>query len=279
MNLVKGLAFSLLFSIATLIGAEPATSYPVFPSPVIPPPKPPEKNTNLLNLEIGTLLVVNSKVDGSVRDYPKGLVKLTHKKGPRDISAKFIDNPLVIEDRTYDGPFLWVIEPLNGQKGVVVLELIPYGYKADKEIVSTTINVNGGEGVQPNPDVDPKPNPNPKPDDNVVPAPGASLFVVVLVDKLNIDPNSATALSSTSFRKYLGDNKHELEIIDTGTQNGQTRYTTDYKELLDARKIAPPCVVLMNATPGNQLGRVLKTFTLPKTDTDIMTAIKSVTGK
>lgn len=110
-----------------------------------------------------------------------------------------------------------------------------------------------------------------------VPAPGAKLFAVVLMDRLNADPAQAQALGTKTFRDYLAAGGHELEIIDTGTTAGQKR-AADYTPILTARGVSLPAFVLMDAD-GATKGLVRSAVALPKADTDLIAAIKAITGK
>lgn len=163
-------ALCLLLACSVGFAADPAIRLPVAPVPPSPMPAPVEPG-GVLRLTPDVLYVIDSKVDCVVRAHPAGLVKVAKKKGPRDISAKFVDGSGLTEDRTYDGPFVYVVTATG--TGRVELDVIPIGLKGEADIVTATVDVDSGAG--------PIPPPTPKPVEPKVEPVAVKTFRVVLV--------------------------------------------------------------------------------------------------
>ena len=163
--MVRHVPYLALCALAAVrAGAPAADSYPVFPAaPVEPAPSPPPPVPGAVpNLTADVLYVVNSKAESVLRVHPAGLVAVTKEVGPVRIRAKFVDGAGKIETRTYPGPCVYLVEAISGKAGRLELDLIPLGLKAESEIQSATVDVNGGQGPQP-PPVPPGPQPEPTP--------------------------------------------------------------------------------------------------------------------
>lgn len=172
----RGACLALLLVASPAVGAEPAKTIRLPAAPVLPQPMPPAPNPGAaVRLAGDSLYVVDCKVDCVVRAHPAGLVKVVKKKGPRDISAKFVDGTGFVEDRTYDGPFVFVVTAAG--TGRVELDVIPIGLKAEADIVSAVIDVGAGEGPRP----PPKPDDPPKPKPDEPPPKPATTFQVLMV--------------------------------------------------------------------------------------------------
>ena len=206
-----------------------------------------------MKLAADQLYVVDCKVECVVRDPPKGLVRVAKKKGPRDFSAKFVDGAGGIEDRTYDGPFLYVVQAVG--TGRVELDVIPVGFKSEAEIVTATVDVSAGQGPQPPPKPDPKP-PEPSPD---APIPVSGLRVLVVfetADAAKLTAGQQQAIYSKATRDLLNANcvvgpdgkTREWRIFD---QNVDA--SADSKTWADAMKRprkSVPWLIVSNGTSG-----------------------------
>lgn len=154
------LAFAgILLSGLTVLAADGPIRLPV--SPVVPTPMPsppsPDAKVGLLGDQ---WYVIESKVECIVRGYPAGLVTVASKKGPRDISAKFVDGTGGVEDRSYDGPFIYVVRAIG--KGDCSLVITPVGVKTGADILVASLAVDSGMGPIPPPKpVDPEPKVEP----------------------------------------------------------------------------------------------------------------------
>lgn len=200
--MTRAAACCLLASCAAAIAAAPPESIRLPKQPTVPSPMPAPGGVPKLSGD--ALYVIDCKVDCVVRAHPAGLVKVVKKKGPRDITAKFVDGTGSVEDRTYDGPFVFVVTAAG--TGRVELDVIPIGLKAESEIVSAVIDVDAGRGPRPPPpNPDPKP-PEPEPEPDPIPPPKpAAVFKVLLVYESGDTPTAAqnAVLFGVEVEKYL----------------------------------------------------------------------------
>ena len=146
----------LLLSLALLAADPPAAPSPIrLPviSRVVTPAPMPAPDTPVA-FAAGTVYAFDSSVKCSVRAYPAGCVTVAEKKGPRDISAKFVGGTGEDEDRSFDGPFVYVVRATHA--GCVELVITPFGFKSEDEVRSVKFDVLGGCKVGPvTPVVDP----------------------------------------------------------------------------------------------------------------------------
>lgn len=263
-------SLAVLVVAAAVVGAAPGDSPIELPKPAVVPAPMPAPGT-LLVLGGDQLYVINSKVDASVRAHPRGLVKVEKKKGPRDISAKFVDGLGQVEDREYAGPFVFVVKAVG--KGQVELDVIPYGHKSDDEIVSTVFNVDASIGGCPDPPpVPPKPDPNPQPK----PVPMADLAWVIVVEETTArTPAIAKVLNDTAFWTGLSARNVTYRFYDKDSPDlagknydGYVDPTTG-KRVLYAKTIGLPYVLYLD-----KKGVRLKIEELPASTSDIDASIK-----
>lgn len=142
----------LALACSSLVCAVPPADSPIkIPAaPVVPPA--PVVPGSVVSLSGDQLYVIDCAVDCAVRTHPAELVKVTKETGPIRIRGKFVDGLGKTETKHFSGPFVFIVEPVG--KGRVELDVIPYSFKAETEIVSAKIDVNGGQGPIPLP-VDP----------------------------------------------------------------------------------------------------------------------------
>ena len=159
----------LAVCLGVLVGVQPPAlrgqSQPVIPRPeVVPSPMPkPATPDGAVRLPHDRLYVINSPVDAVPRLHPAGLVKITPLKGPILVRGKFAGAGAgAVETREFKGPFVWEVEAVG--TGRVYLDLIPKGFKDEKEIVHGLIDAGYDDGPPPPKPPDPgPPEPSPKP--------------------------------------------------------------------------------------------------------------------
>jgi hypothetical protein len=125
--------------------------------PVVPTPAP--EPGAVLTLGADQLYVAQSDAEFVVRDHPKGVVKVTLEKGPIRIRGKFAGGTGV-ETRSFDQPYVAFAEAVG--KGRVELDFLPIGLKAEKDIRSAVLDVDGNTVPVPKPPDPPKPLPDGK---------------------------------------------------------------------------------------------------------------------
>ncbi len=95
---------------ATIIVPEP-------PKPPVPPPPP----SAVMQLDPDTLFIIQSDVPVLVAMSPSNLVSFTTEAGPLKIRGRFVDNPTVVETRTFSSKYLInVLARENGQGELLV---------------------------------------------------------------------------------------------------------------------------------------------------------------
>jgi len=230
-GVTRGAAVLLLLAPSAAVGAEPARSIRLPAAPVLPQPMPPAPNpAAVVRLAGDSLYVIDAKVDCVVRAHPAGLVKVQKKKGPRDISAKFVDGTGLVEDRTYDGPFVFVVTAAG--TGRVELDVIPIGLKSEADIASAVIDVDAGEGPRPPPKPEPNPDEPPKPVEPPAPIPGDGLRVLVVYESAD-----GAAITAGQYAAMYGKASRELlnEKCAVGP-DGKTREWRIYDKDVDAAR-------------------------------------------
>jgi hypothetical protein len=244
---------------------DPDIELPIGPAIDPIPPVPP---AGVYTLNAGEMFVIGAKAKCRVKAYPESLVTVCLKTGPRDITGKFSGGK-GDEDRTFSKPFLYVVKATGG-KGSVTIEITPYGFADDKQIVTTTIDVNGGQEIPtPIPDVKPKPSPTP--------VALGKLSIVAILDRKVANPAQAQALASDALRTFISQGGHELDLVDLGTTTGQAQ-AKPFEPFATTAGVAAPYLVVMDlgSTPP---GKVLTVKALPSKDVDILSVLKPLTGK
>lgn len=146
-----------------VLAAQPESPFPVAPIPT-PAPVPPAPAGGVLTLNADAYYVVSWKSDASLRVHPAGLVTVVKETGPIRLRGKFAGGSGKVETKTFPGPCVYILEAVPDKAGRVELDLIPYGFKADADIYSAAVDVDGGTAPLPPPKpVPPKPEP-PKPE-------------------------------------------------------------------------------------------------------------------
>lgn len=269
---MRSLFWLILFAVPTLAddpAPKPAEADIQLPVIVVPPaPVPPVDPAAIPKLPADTLYVITSKVECVIRAHPAGLVSITKKKGPRDITAVFIDSAGKSEDRTFAGPFIYVVKASG--VGKVDLDVIPLGLKAEKDIVSQTLDVNNGTSPIP-PPVPPTPPVPPGP----VPVTSFHVFIVRESGTTHTAAQMAV-MDGKAVQDYLAAN-----CTVEGTTAGWRRYdpqqdTTNENPAIKTlwaavqpKLTALPCIVIeangkadilpLSATPAEQVA-VLKKY-------------------
>ncbi len=230
---MRRLACVVLLVGGLALGAAPESPFTLPTAPVVVPPAP---NPGAVpKLTAGYLYVVNSKVDAHVTGYPAGLVKVEKKKGPRDITAMFVDGNGSIEDRTYEGPFVFVVRAVG--KGRVDLVLTPKVWATEADIVSRTIDVDAGQA----------PLPPPKPDDPPV---TVDLLAMPVQTAFTADASTTKVADKTSLAAVYGAVAESLG--DVRTAGDLFAVIKGATEARIAGRLKP-----VRAIFGDELGKVL----------------------
>lgn len=152
-------AFLFVFLAASALAAPPAPIELPTPAPAPPPPQPPAGAA--VKLTAGQVYDVRASVPCVVRAYPAGLVSITAEAVPAGETLRvrdtFVDGA---KERAYKGPLtVYSVRPVA--TGKCDLVIVPFGLKAESEIVTVALDVFAGKGPQPppSPDVDPAPTP------------------------------------------------------------------------------------------------------------------------
>lgn len=220
---------------------------------ISPEPKPvPPQAIGTPTLTPDTLYVIESKVECAIRSYPKGLVKIT-KVGPGTIRAKFIDGTGVNEFRTFAGPYVYLLEAEITANGRVELEVIPYGFKTEAEIVSASIDVKGNQAPKPPPTPDPKPEPRED-----------FTWVIVVEETSARDQDTLKVLGDVELWKRLKNSGKNWRFYDIDSPD-----TKEKKYDAVVKGVGLPCVILLNAK-----GDVVDKFKLPKTAKELEAKLK-----
>ncbi|MDB5310664.1 MAG: hypothetical protein JWO38_4866 [Gemmataceae bacterium] len=246
----------------------PAIRFPDIPVPAPPPPPVPDPSA-VPALAADSLYVIDSDVDVMVEAFPAGLVTLTQEPGPLKVRGKFVGGSGKVETRTFKGKTVTTIDAVAGASGRVTIVVIPAGSKSPADWIRKVVDVGSGQA--------PRPPPGPGP----VPNPGGKLFGVVVADRTNLDPKQAQALASASFRQYLVAGGHELDMIDTQTQDPNERSKLAlFQPFIDrARFPAGSSALVLLDNSGATKGLVRSVVVLPATDADLVGAFKLVVGK
>jgi len=238
-------------------------------TPIVPQPMPatvdPEPVTTL---PADTLYVIESKVRCVVRAHPTGLVKVSEKTGPRDFTAKFAGGTGSIEDKSFAGPFLYVVRASG--IGRVELDVIPAGFETAAQIVSVTLSVDDGSKPIP-PPIPPKP----QPDDPAKPAAPTKLYIVVVEETADAAAASRGALIfDAALAARTTSQGHHWRIVDKDVIDKDGKPPADVARFLDASKgKVLPQLFLVNPD-----GDTLFSGPLPKTAADVLAQIKKVGG-
>ena len=217
----------------------------------------------------GYRFVIDSPVEQIIRCHPAGLVTVAKKKGPRDISAKFAGGSGDIEDKSFDGPFVYVMSGTH--TGVVEVDIVPVGVKAEGDIQSFKLDVDAGDRPQP-PQPGPGPAPSPTPD--ALPA-GTKLLVKVVDETKTWPPERADMLADRSLRDAVKAlTGADLEIVRPDSKAANDMGLMPFV----AKAGGGPAMIVIDATPASA-GVVRLAAPLPATKADILTALNKLYGK
>lgn len=243
--------------------------------PLLPPP-----SGQPVRLQRGVSYVIDSDVECAVRPHPRGLVTVQAKTGPRDITARLVDGTGEEEDRTYKGPYIYVVKAVpDGPGGRCEIDVVPLGLKAEADIKAVAVDVESGQAPRPPPTpVDPKvdPAPGPKPTDPPAPIPGDGLRVLIVYESTDLAryPNAQRdVLFAGKVRDYL--NSHCATGPDGRTREWR-QYDKDaglgtesqvWKDAFARPRKSLPWIVVSNGRAGYEgplPGTVDETLTLLK---------------
>lgn len=266
----RAASLALVLGLSSLVAAapqQPPVSDISIPQPPIERiPKPEPRTDAVVRLASDQLYVIDAKIECVVRAHPPGLVKISKKKGPRDISARFVDGSGGIEDRTYAGPFIYFVQTAGSKSGRVALDIIPLGLKSEAQIVSTEIDVV--------PDLSPAPDPKPKPDPEPKPKPITGVAWIVVIEETDQrNEQTARVLNDTLYWKGLESRGIKYRFYDKDSpdlkgKNFDSYQTIDPQGQSIRRKYADelglPYLLFLDATAYK-----IKAVPLPKKTSDI----------
>ena len=246
-----GAACALAMLVAAIVGAADAPiRLPNAPTPPVPQPVP----GAAVKLVGDVWYVIDSKVECSVRGYPAGLVSVGAKKGPRDISAVFVDGNGVPEDRSYDGPFIYVVRAAG--VGECTLVITPLGLKSDADILTARLAVNSGKAPQPPPD-DGKTDPAPK---QVI------AWAIVVEETSQRTADTAKVLGDLAYWQSLKAKGVDWRFYDKDSPDAKLRNFDTF-----GAEVGLPAVLFL-AADGKKVGG----FKLPKTTAEIDAKMKEI---
>jgi hypothetical protein len=223
---------------------------------VVPPPPPVVVNV----LRMDQVYVIDADKECVVLTRPVGLVKVTSKTGPLTIRDTFIDGKGVKEERTYNGKFLYLIDPVA--KGEVEILVLPVGGTAT-DIISKKVMVGVPDPVPPTP-----PGPGPKPDPIVTPT---ALWGFVIVEE-TADAVAArgTLLADTMLSGLLKSKGWKWRVVDKDVVGADGNPPADVLPALNAAKgHGYPQVFLVDVK-----GNMVYQGDLPKTPADLVSLLK-----
>lgn len=244
------------------ISAPPEPQQIQIPSPPVTPPPPPVPNAKIA-LASDCWYVVNSKVECSVRGYPAGIVSVSAKKGPRDISAKFVDGNGTTEDRSYDGPFLYVVRASG--KGDCTLVITPLALKSDSDILTANLLVDSNTAPQP---------PPVNPVDPVV-TDRTGMFVVIVEETAQAVAARGQLLADPTLAVYMKSKGHKWRVVDQDVVGADGKTPADVARFIKDSKGKPLPQMYLVDNKGYQIGQGVP---CPTTAAGILEAIKKVGG-
>lgn len=268
--MLRHLIYAALFPLA--LAADPPAPSIRLPAPdAAPAPAPapmPGPDAPRNKLLPGYRFVIDSPVECVVRCHPAGLVVVAKKKGPRDISAKFVGGPDDIVDKSFDGPFLYVVSGTH--TGVVEIDIVPVGFKLEAEITSFKLDVDAGEGPRPPPIVVP---PTPVGPD-ALPA-GKKLMVKVVDETKTWTPARADLFADLDLRRQVAAiTGADLEIVRPGSDEAAAMNLAPFV----AKAGGGPTLIVLDAD-GTNKGVVRLAVPLPDSKAAILAALNKLYGK
>lgn len=220
--------------------------------PELAAPTPmPRPNSPVSVLKADHWYVIDASIECVVRAHPADAVTIEKKKGPRDISAKFADGNGTVQDRSYEGPFLYVVKAAKTAR--VSIDIIPLGFKSEAEIKNVTLDVNAGP--RPPPDGDEK-------KEDAKPNKVEKLRVTLIRDAGDMSPELAQLTTDLPFWKSISDKGHIWRFYHKDDPDGRS-YWADAGE-------KQAVLIYDNANPKTPL----KVIPLPAKKDTIADAIK-----
>lgn len=237
-----------------VVGLAPAQDSPFPKRPEVPKvlPDTPKVVVGPLKLSGDLQYVVNSKTPGVLRPHPANLVRVTAEKGPIRIRGKFVDGSGLTESRDYAGPYVWILEPAG--KGTVELDLIPFGLKAEKEILTDSFSVD--DGFTPGPDVKPDVVPEP---DKPAPIPEEGFRILIVYERdtfLDLPGKQQEIVDGQKFRDFV-----DANCVKVGMQPEYRFYDQNvvltaeseiWKKAMARERKTIPWIVISNGKTGTE---------------------------
>lgn len=251
----RGACAAILGVCAALASCAAAPPEVKFPEVKQPAPAP----AAVATLTGDRLFVVESKEKVVLLSSPNGLVKVSSVPGPLSVFAKFADGGDKAELRTYPGPFVFLLEPL--QSGECELLVIPEKVTSEADIVRRALKVEAGQGPQPPPDPDPKP-----------PVTDRVFWVVTVRETADTTPDVAKVVGDLKFWQAVG-KTHKWRHYDDDSEAGK-----GYARKAAEKGVTGPALLLyaVDAKSGDEPVAVVA---LPKTTAGVLDTIKANGGK
>lgn len=231
--------------------------------PELTAPTPmPRPNAPVSVLKADHWYVIDASIECVVRAHPADAVTIEKKKGPRDVSAKFADGDGTVQDRSYEGPFLYVVKAAKTAR--VSIDIIPLGFKSEAEIKNVTLDVNAG------------PRPPPEPDPKPEPKPYVGKFRMVVIEETEQAANNrGQFFADADLQAYLAAKlSGKARIADQNVVDPTGKPPRDLVPYLERAKGKPlPQVYLV----GDD-GTILYEGDLPKTPAELLATLRKVGG-
>jgi hypothetical protein len=216
-----------------------------------------------VKLTKGQLYVIECKVKCDVLTFPEGVVSVGEKTGPRDVTALFPGGTGDYEDRTFAGPFLYILKAQS--TGPVQVVVVPFGYQDKNERVSFTLDVDAGQGPRP-PPVDPF-------DGKVF---NGDWRILIIEETNDAAANRSQFFTDKALTSYIAAKcKSKPRWADQNVTDSTGQVPADlapYLSLAKGKKL-PQCFIV-----GSD-GTLIRQFELPATPAAFLAELKKVGGQ
>jgi hypothetical protein len=239
---------TVLSAIAVTLAAPPEVKFPEVSAPTPAP-------AAVATLTADRLFVIESKEKLVILSSPAGMVKVTAEAGPLTVFSRFADGGDRAEKRTYQGPFVFLLEPIKS--GECELLVIPEKVTGEGDILRRQLKVEAGEG----------PRPPPKPDPVIT---DRLFWVVAVEESADRTPDTAKVLGDLKYWQSL---LHKWRHYDRDSEAGK-----GYAKKAGEKNVTLPALLLYaeNAKSGDEPVAVVP---LPKSTAGVSETIKANGGK
>ena len=172
-------------------------------------PKPPKQETRALPPPERAIITneiryyIDSPHKLVVTSSPPGYFEALEKKGPLTVVTKFSDDPSVIAEKEFKGPFVYWLKPKK--TGPCEILAMPEKIATEKDILRQLAEVDDGTKPIPPPKVDPKVDP--VPDQKPAPIAGDGYQVLIKFNnKINMPENVFTTIYGPKVTAWMNAN-------------------------------------------------------------------------